>query len=110
MNFYRKLLLKIGDNVLNIKNVSDEEYKRRLNICQTSDCLNADGTCSICGCLMESKAKGKIHRNIEKLRNEITHCPKAKWGESKEEYEAELEIVNYYRIRDKKELLKSKYI
>lgn len=40
------------------KKVSDEEYKRRLDICLTCDLLR-DGICGECGCFVEVRAVKK---------------------------------------------------
>jgi hypothetical protein len=46
---------------------SDEEYERRLAICQGCEKLN-EGTCMSCGCYVELRAAAKISK-----------CPTRKW-------------------------------
>ena len=46
---------------------SDEEYEKRLSVCQQCEKLNA-GTCMACGCYVELRAAAKISR-----------CPNKKW-------------------------------
>ncbi len=46
---------------------SDDEYERRLGICQGCEKLN-EGTCMSCGCYVELRAAAKISK-----------CPTRKW-------------------------------
>ncbi len=47
--------------------VSEEEYRRRLEVCRACDYLSR-GTCNACGCYVELRAAGKRSR-----------CPYKKW-------------------------------
>jgi hypothetical protein len=87
-------LLKIAAKGLALTNVSDEESKRRYNICK-NDCNNYDAKsdkCIFCGCFMEVKSKTLTHINPKKGRTEVTHCPAGLWNDK--------DIANYYRLID----------
>jgi hypothetical protein len=43
--------------VKNVKLVSEELYKNRLDICKNCDAFVYNTTCKYCGCLIEIKAK-----------------------------------------------------
>ena len=92
-------VLKFGASQLfTVEDVEGNEKGIRLAIC--GGCENFDskkGQCTICSCFMEVKAGTKIHRNISKLRFEVTHCPQGKW--------MDMEIANQYRKIDGKELI-----
>ncbi|HHU77863.1 MAG: DUF6171 family protein [Caldicoprobacterales bacterium] len=45
--------------VKNIKTVSEDEYKKRMDICMGCESLLFNTTCRHCGCLIQIKAKLK---------------------------------------------------
>lgn len=62
-------LIAVGKRLLGgIKNVSDDIYKKRINICVECTKLNPEYECSICGCPVETKALWKTE-----------NCPENKW-------------------------------
>lgn len=57
----------LKDFAMNPDSVSDAEYKKRLEICDTCD-RRVDNRCSECGCFLSWKAQGAAF-----------HCPLKKW-------------------------------
>lgn len=83
------------------EDVPGEEAVRRFDICAT--CEHRDprpNKCLVCGCFLDLKTQAAVNWNPMKNRNEITHCPKGKWGED------DKRIANQYRLADGKEPLK----
>ena len=66
-NFSKEVTKYISEG---LPNVSEAEYKKRLETCASCEFYLADSTrCAACGCLLEHKAKWKT-----------SSCPKHKWG------------------------------
>lgn len=63
----KKAIERLGDDM----RVSDEEYKRRIDLCLACDKLN-EGTCNACGCYVELRAAAKV-----------SDCPKHIWSRNK---------------------------
>jgi len=57
----------IKDFVANPEFVSEEQYKARLEMCNTCE-ARANDRCADCGCFLAAKAKGAAF-----------HCPRKKW-------------------------------
>lgn len=71
----------------------------RMKTCLECPNFNTENErCRICLCFMEIKTTYLTSLNPAKGRYEKTHCPLGKWGD--------LDIANYYRELDGKELLK----
>ncbi|MBQ2115498.1 MAG: hypothetical protein IIW54_02160 [Lachnospiraceae bacterium] len=62
-----EMIEKYRDAIKQADRVTDEEYEKRLGICQECEKLNA-GTCGACGCYVELRAIAKVSR-----------CPRKKW-------------------------------
>jgi len=92
-------VLKFGaQKIFQEETVSAVEAKIRMGICETCDQFNKERKiCMICKCFMEVKTTMKIHKNIPKMRSEVTHCPLGKWMDK--------DIANQYRTIDQLELL-----
>ena len=101
MKWYNELLKRGAKIAFEVKTIEKQEADRRLAICKACEKYNtAEDQCTICGCFMEIKTGMKVHRNISKTRNEITHCPEGRWGEE------DKEIANKYRELDRLDPLK----
>ena len=61
------MIKKYRDAIKHADRVTEEEYERRLSVCQQCEKLLA-GTCGACGCYVELRAVAKV-----------SHCPKKKW-------------------------------
>lgn len=60
--------------------VSEDEAKMRISICDGCDLFKQDTRqCSICDCYMDSKVKAKRHFELTEFKVVETHCPKNKW-------------------------------
>lgn len=75
----------------------------RMNTCKKCPNFNAETMqCGVCGCYMDVKTTLLRNRNPYAAgRVEVTHCPEGRWND--------LEIANYYRAIDGKELLKDEH-
>jgi hypothetical protein len=62
-----EMIEKYRDAIKGADRVPEEEYERRLAICQSCDKL-LSGTCQSCGCYVELRAVAKV-----------SHCPRKKW-------------------------------
>lgn len=94
MNIMHRILKLAAETTLVIENVEPDVKADRLGVCD-GGCgfLNkASRKCRACGCYVDAKAGSKENRNPEKLRYEITHCPRGKWKDK--------EIANLYRKID----------
>ena len=59
--------------------VSEDEAKMRISICEGCDLFKQDTRqCSICDCYMDSKVKAKRHFELTEFKVVDTHCPKKK--------------------------------
>lgn len=66
-NFSKEVTKYIAEG---LPNVTESEYKRRLDICASCEFYLPDSQrCGSCGCLLEHKAKWKT-----------SSCPKKKWA------------------------------
>lgn len=93
MNIMHRILRLAAEKTLVIEKVDDETRDKRLETCMGCRFLNkASRKCRGCGCYVDVKAATKENRNPEKLRYEITHCPKGKWNDK--------ELANQYRVLD----------
>lgn len=92
-------VLKFGaTQIFQVEKVEQTEKSLRLSICGHCDQFDADKRkCRVCGCFMDVKAETKVHKNLAKLRFEVTHCPLGRWMDR--------EVANQYRVIDGKELL-----
>jgi len=111
-SLFEKYMKKgLGVMLLHEELNDDKEFARRWDICKSNVCGVYDeqkDRCGGCGCYMEIKSNMKKHINVKAFgRVEITHCPLAYWGGDlgEEERKQELEIINYYRKVDGKDLL-----
>jgi len=98
MNWINEVLKFGASQVFTVEDVEDSEKNIRLAICE--GCKNFDPAgrkCLVCGCFMDVKAGTKIHRNVAKLRYEVTHCPDGKW--------MDVDLANSYRQIDNKDLI-----
>lgn len=77
-----------------VKELAPAKIKqRRLRVCEGCDSLNEKHRrCKICKCYVDEKAGALKNWNPKKRRNEITHCPRGKWGD--------INITNEYRKID----------
>jgi hypothetical protein len=119
MNIATKLFhesVKTGAKILlTHESLNDEvEQARRYHVCNMNDgiCFNKEtDKCNHCGCYMSIKTGMKKHIDPKALgRITITHCPLAKWGndaflKKHTQTNEEIEIANYYRKLDNKELI-----
>jgi hypothetical protein len=88
-------ILKQGAKALPIEKVDATTQKIRIAICRGCELYDPPrDKCTVCKCFMEIKTGAKTHFNPEKLRTEVTHCPKGRWGD--------LEIAAYYNLLDQK--------
>lgn len=62
-----EMIEKYRDAIKAVDRVTEEEYERRLAVCQDCEKL-LTGTCAACGCYVELRAVAKI-----------SHCPHKKW-------------------------------
>ena len=65
-----KLLAEVSqaiDRLSDDMKVSDETYRKRLDVCKNCDYLN-EGTCGACGCYVELRAAARTGK-----------CPYKKW-------------------------------
>ncbi len=87
-------LLKVGAKaVLETKKVSIEIAGQRMQICKDCSMFNAKNLkCKDCGCYLEVKTECETSYNPKKLRHEVTHCPRGKWGD--------VDTANEYRKID----------
>lgn len=93
-----ELLKLAAKKVLAQEPVDDLEASRRMAICNACPSLIIEGLrCGECGCYLEIKTRCKTNRSFARPNGEITHCPLGKWGD--------IEIANYYRAQEGKELL-----
>ena len=93
MGLLDDILKLAAENVLVVEHVDDEEAARRMEICVGCDRFDAGSVrCKVCKCYLDVKTRTKINNNPKKFRQEITHCPKGKWGD--------LETANEYRKID----------
>lgn len=108
MGIVRSVKSWVGEHLIVKELLSDNELKQaRLDTCNS--CINnINGECRICGCVIEIKVGSKVSININNLHYEDTHCPVGKWPIRTGEGIGgnDLEIANYYRKLNNKEILK----
>lgn len=72
-----------------------DEVDMKKMIFRKSQCMSCKfripvvNMCSSCLCYLNTKWKSKVNRNMKTGEKELTHCPKAFWGDA--------DIVNYYK-------------
>lgn len=101
---FRNVLKKSASIVLSAGEHNDEALTlSRMNTCKRCENFNSETMqCGICGCYMDVKTTLLRNRNPYAAgRVEITHCPQGRWGD--------LDIANYYRGIDGKELIKEEH-
>lgn len=97
MNIFLRAL-KVAAQVLVIDHVEGEIARKRMSVCLMCPYRDPKNeVCGICHCFLDLKTTSETNWNPERLRQEITHCPKGKWDDK--------EIANVYRQMDGKELL-----
>jgi hypothetical protein len=91
---WARQLLKYGiRRVLGVEPTDTATMERRYAICRACPKYDAPhDKCTICGCYMSEKTRLRIHRNIPRVRYELTHCPEGRWGD--------LAVANDYRKLD----------
>lgn len=107
MSFARSLIGK----ALVVEKTTDQIATERELICR--GCKKYDGDkCGVCGCFVELKAPMDKNKNPKAFfRVEKTHCPLGKWpylDEDGNRHESDIEIANYYRTIDGKQLINKK--
>lgn len=96
MNIFEQALRVAAKAVIVKSSVESQEAARRYAICL--DCEYRDESadkCGVCHCFLDLKTASETNWNPLKNRNEITHCPKGRWGDK--------ETANLYRQMDGKE-------
>jgi len=98
MNWVNEVLKFGASQVFQVEEVEEEEKSIRLAICESCEHFQDQSRqCGICKCFMDVKTGTKIHRNVLKMRYEVTHCPVGKW--------MDLDVANQYRAIDGKEAI-----
>lgn len=93
MNIVDEILKVAASKMLVESLVSEEVAKFRMDTCLACPQLSlSDYRCKVCKCYVEVKTTAEVNYNPKKLRNEITHCPRGRWGD--------LETANEYRKID----------
>lgn len=89
--------LKVAAKALIVgNNVEPGEAARRYAVCLGCEFRDTEkDTCGVCHCFLDLKINAETNWNAVKFRDEITHCPKGKWGDK--------EIANLYREMDGKQ-------
>jgi hypothetical protein len=83
MSLLDDVLKVAADTALVHEKVSDEVAQWRMSVCTGCENFKAKPKkCGVCGCYMEVKTKAKTNFNPNKMRNEITHCPKGFWDDA----------------------------
>lgn len=95
MNIFERALKVAAKAIIVKENVPAEEAARRYQVCLGCEFrIEKNDTCGICHCFLDLKTNAETNWNAAKLREEITHCPKGKWGDK--------DTANLYRQMDGK--------